>query len=218
MASEGILTVGDQIVGYSERNGYLYWDISPDLISERKVVIETPFYRLNSWRYGSYSAIDHIYTTRWAQVIRAYAPITERRIVFNFKLIQWSERTAYVYQDTRERIGFVEGLFTQTPLLLKYPKYYNWHYVPQVLTPEFYIWSFYELSTDDITLKIITDKGKQILLNSGKDKDKFKIEKVGDKKYKITVYVDEIFEEGEKVSVYLSAYDVKGNELKSGFW
>ena len=218
MASEGILVVGDKVVGYTERNGYLYWDISPDLLSERKIVIETPFYRITNWRYVALEKIDHIFTTRYARVERAYQPITERKILLSYKLLQWSDRKIYAYQDTRERTIFVEGLFTQTPLLLKYPKYYNWHYVPQVLTPEFYIWSYYPLDENEITLKVVTDKGKKIVLNSAKDREKFKIEKLKNKKYKVTVFIDEVFEEGEKVSIYLSAYDIKGNELKPGFW
>lgn len=218
MASEGVLVVGDSIQGYTERNGYLYWDISPDLRDERKAFLEEPFYRVTTWRYGATRAIAHIYTTRWAQIKRAYQPISERKVYLSYKELHYSIRTAYVYQDTRERLGYTEALFTQTPLVLKYPKYYNWHYIPQILNPKFRIWSFYDLDLDSITLKITTDKGKLILLNSGKDKDKFKVEKIADKIYEVTIYVDQIFDEGEKVNLYLSCYDEKGNLLKDGFW
>jgi len=218
MASEGVIVVGDSVEGYTERRIYVYWDINPDQTTERNCVIETPFYRIDDWRYATHEHIDHIYTTRWGLVVRAYQPITERTAYLNYKLIQVSNRYGYVYQDTRERHAFTEGLLTQTPLILKYPKYYNWKFIPQIINPEFNVWSYYDLDKDNITVKVLSDKGKQVILNSGTHKDKFVIEKVSKYVWKVKVYVDMVFEPGENVSVYVSMYDVKGNYLKPGLW
>ena len=218
MAKDGIIVVGDSLLGYTERVSYVYWDVNPDLISEKEVLIETPYIEIETFRYITHEHIDHLYTTRWSELIRAYQPVTEQIVTFNHKLIQFSNRYVYVYQDTRERIGYTEGLFTQTPLVLKYPKYYNWNYIPQIITPEFNVWSYYDLDTDNITIKIVSSKGTQIYLNSGINKDKFVIEKVASHQWKIKVYVDHVFEPGEKVSVYVTMYDVKGNYLKPGLW
>ena len=218
MAKDGVVVVGDSLLGYTERRAYVYWDINPDLLSEKKGAIETPYIELETFRYATHQHIAHIYTTRWSEVIRAYQPITERTLLFNYKLLQISNRWAYVYQDTRERIGYTEGLFTTTPLILKYPKYYNWNYIPQVINPEFNVWSYYNLDTDNITLKIVSDKGTSIYLNSGINRDKFVIKKISKHTWKIKVYVDHVFEPGEKVSLYVTMYDVKGNHLKPGMW
>ena len=218
MASEGIVTVGNQVVGYSERNCYCYWDINPDLTSNRDTVIEEPFYRLENYRYCIYNEIDHIYMTRWAYLVRAYAPITERHIKFNFKKVWYSNRIIYYYLDTRERLAFTEGLLTQTPLILKYPKYYNWNYIPQVINPEFYVWSYYKLDESSIILKVVSSSSTSITINSGLNPDKFKIEKVSKYMYKVRCYIEHIFEQGDQVSIYVSLNDEKGNYLKPGLW
>ena len=218
MANDGVVVVGDSLQGYTERNIYVSWDINPDLRNERKAGIEIPYYRFHNFRYATHEHIDHIYTTRWSEVVRAYQPITERSVIFNYKQLVTTSRHVYVYQDTRERVGYTEGLFTQTPLLLKYPKYYNWSYIPQVINPEFKVWSYYDIDEDNITIKVISSNGKRVILNSGVNKDKFSIQKLTEHTWKITVYIDEVFEPDEKVSVYVTMYDIKGNELKPGFW
>lgn len=215
---DGLIVVGDQTTGYTERQIYVQWDITSDLISERNVTLLKPFYLVSSTRNVTFVRVQYLYMTRWVHVEYEPIPVTERQIYVEYSLCQSSERTIYYYPDTRERLVFVEGLLTATPLVLKYPKYYNWTYVPQILTPEFIIWAYYPLNENDITFKVVGSSGTSIALNSGVHSSKFKIEKIADLQYKITILIDHTFENGETVNCYLTAYDVKGNELKQGLW
>ena len=49
-----------------------------------------------------------------------------------------------------------ESFVRATPVILKYPKYHNWEYIPRKITPEFDVWSYYELDENSINLTINT--------------------------------------------------------------
>jgi len=218
MANEGFFVVGDHLLGYTERTALVQWDIAPDLRSDRFVAITTPFYRIFDARYGTQRHILHAYMTRWVTTVVDGPPGTERMVYVLGVECHTSDRMGYFYLDTGVRYGIAEGLYTNTPLLLKWPKYHNWAYVPEILTPEFQIWSFYELDTSDIQIKIVGAETGTVVLHSGRDRDKFEIEKISDNIYQIKVIVDTQFQDGEQLTCYVSAHDVKGNWLKPGIW
>lgn len=218
VADNGIIILGDNTLGYTERNIYVYWDISPDLTSQRHIALEVPFYRVMSSREIAHQHIQYIYATRWMHVEYEPTPITERKIFIHYALCLTSERVVYYYPDTRERLIYTECLLINTPLLMKYPKYYNWNFVPQILSPNFILWSFYELDIANISLQIIGSSGTSIIKNSLSHKDSFTIEPISEYQYSITVTIDHVFSPGETVTCYLTAYDMKGNYLKPGMW
>lgn len=218
MADNGIIIIGGQVTGYSERNVTVLWDIAPDLISERHILIETPYFELFTSRYVTHQHIQYVYCTRWMICKVEEIPLTERKIFVHYALCTKSERTIYYYPDTRERLMFTEGLYTQTPLLLKYPKYFNWSYIPQVINPEFKIWSYYDLNELDITVKITSVAGFILYMNSGVHKDKFIISKDNEYIYTITVIIDHVFDPSDTVSCHVTAFDIKQNYLKPGMW
>jgi len=218
LTRDGVTTVGSQTIGYTERQIYVDWDIAPDLRVSRQLFTPEGYYRIPNTRYAGCNYIQHVYCTRWTLLNYERQPITERKLFVYYALCQTSERKVYYYPDTAYRYIYAESLYTETPLLLKYPKYYNWNYIPQVIHPQFTVWSYYDLKTDDITLKVMTDKGTVLYMNSGKEPDKVKIEKKSDTIYEITFHLDHVFDPGEKVTCYVSMYDVKGNYLKDGLW
>jgi len=216
LTRDGVTTVGSQTIGYTERQIYVDWDISPDLRSSRQFYSPEAFYRVPNGRYVTQNYIEHVYDTRWVHLEYQPTPITERDIFVYYADCNISERSIYYYPDTGYRQLFVESLYTNTPLLLKYPKYYNWDYVPQVIKPEFTLWSYYPLVEDDIILKVMTDSGKELYVYA-KDGN-VTIEKKSDTIYKITFDLDEVFDPGEQITCYISVYDIKGNYLKDGLW
>lgn len=218
MANEGFYSIGDHILGYTERNVLVQWDINPDLRSDRLTHIETPYYVVFDARYGTFQEILYIYITRWVATEVDGPPGTERLVALQGVVCHTSDRQACFYLDTGFRWAIAQGLFTNTPLLLKYPKYYNWSYIPEVLTPEFQIWSFYELDTSDIGIKLVGSESGTVELHSGRDADKFEITKISDKIWKIRVTVDKKFQAGETITCYVSAHDVYGQFLKDGLW
>jgi hypothetical protein len=175
MANDGVIVVSDQTIGYTERLVHIQWDITPDSMTEREITLLKPYYSLNSTRNVAFVRIQYIYVTRWVAVSYTPIPISERSVFVHYSSRTMSERYVYYYPDTRERLAFFEGLFTNTPLLLKYPKYLNWNYVPQVLVPEFIIWSYYPLDLDNIVIKLVGSSGTILTLNSGVHQDKFVI-------------------------------------------
>ena len=216
--SEGVVLLGSQVLGYTEREVLAVWDVAPDLRDARQCFTPNSYLGFYDARFATQNYIQFISNTRWAAVVYKGPPCTEKNIFVYYSQCFFSNRTLYYYPDTSYRYVYAEGVFTATPLLLKYPKYYNWNYLPQVLTPEFRIWSFYPIDESSVTLKIVTDRGKFILLNAGAHPDKVEIVQESDKVYRIVFYVDTIFEHGEKVDCYLSLYDIKGNYLKDGLW
>ena len=217
LTTDGILILAGQTIGYTEREVYVSWDIAPDLLTHRFFYNEEGFYRKSTYRYGTHEHIAYYYITRWIHVEYTPTPITERNVYVHYALCGIDSRTCYYYTDTRDRIVFAEGLYTNTPLLLRYPKYYNWAYIPQVLNPEFRVWSYYDIIESDITLKVVSDNAT-IYVNSGTDPDKFTVIKETNNIYKIKVNVDHVFDPNETVTCYLSLYDVKDNYLKDGMW
>jgi hypothetical protein len=225
--SSGVYTVGDKIIAYTERQFIVKYDVSPDLRSERQFNLEQPYTVYTSWRYFSFNYILHLLSQRQFVIVRSEKPYFEERNFF----IQWchldyTDRKFFVQLDIWKRNFIVESLFTNTPLLLKYPKYYNWDYVPQILNLEFNVYSFYDLEEDDITVYInsLTNPEHSIILNSGLDKDKFEIKVISEypnnkgKIYQIKVYVPIVFDVGEEIQISLVCYDKKGNYLKKGLW
>lgn len=236
-AETGVIVVGDQTIGFTERLTHLEWDIPADVITEITCTVEDPFYLFYSTRYFLYNYILTVYNTRWFTFEVSDEPFSEVPVMLEPMQREVSERRIYYYPDTSERIILVESLYTVTPLLLKYPKYFNWNYIPQIINPEFIIWSYYPLQENDITLKIIGDTGVVLYYNSGTSPDSFIIEKTMEQvnsnvyvpprftppestvaRYKITVIVDHTFENGEVVDCYLTIFDVMGNHLKDGMW
>ena len=218
MSDNGIIVVGGQTTGYTERSIYVYWDISPDLSSERQCGIVTPYYVVSSTRYIAHQHIQYAYCNRWVAMEYTKIPVSDRKIFVHYAKCMHSERTMCYNPDTCERMIYVEALLTTTPLLIKYPKYFNWNYVPQIINPEFMIWSHYDLDIDNITLKITSTNGVLISLNSGANPDKFSIKKFSNNQYKLIFYVDHVFDPGDTVTCYVMAYDIKGNYLKPGMW
>lgn len=218
MADNGIILIGDQVIGYTEREVYLYWDMDPDVISDRGILLHTPYYLISNSRHTALNYVCSVYATRWVFLEYKPTPITERKIYLCYALCNKSERTIYYHPETRDRLVFVEGLLTNTPLLMKYPKYYNWNYVPQMLNPEFILWSYYILELNDITVKLVSSLGDIITVNSGTHSTLFNIVTLPNNQYKITVTIDHIFEPSDTVTCYITAYDCKGNYLKSGMW
>jgi len=218
VADNGVVIIGGRTIGYTERNVHVYWDIAPDLITERTFHTPMPYYLIPNSRYVTHEHIQHVYITRWCHVEYDPQPISERHIFMHYALCAHSERKIYYYPDTRERWVFSECLLQNTPLLLKYPKYYNWNYIPQILNPEFILWSFYHIDESDIALQLMGSTGTNIYLNSGTAPDKFDIIQIAPDQFKITVHVDHVFEPNETVTCYLTAYDIKGNYLKPGMW
>jgi len=218
VAENGIIIIGDQTIGYSERSTYVYWDIAADAQSDRKILIKEPYYLVANGRHTTLNYVQSIYATRWTLLTYQPTPISERNIYLHYASCVRSERYTYYYPETGNRLVFVEGLMTNTPLLMKYPKYFNWNYVPQVLNPEFVLWSYYALEENDITIKLVSSGGSIILCNSGNETSKFTISNIADKQYKITVNIDHTFNTNETVTCYITAYDIKGNYLKPGMW
>jgi len=217
-ANEGVILIGSEVLGYTERTIYVKWDIAPDLRVERFCYIENPYYLIWDARFIAENYILHTYTARWIGCNYKGPPITERKVLVFYGECRFSVRTVYYFPDTSYRYAYAESIYTTTPLLLKYPKYYNWNYIPQVLSPEFRVWAYYPIVKQSVTLKLLTDRGKTIVISYTTSPDKVEIVKESDKIYKITFTVDEVFDPGEKVDCYLSLYDIKGNYLKDGLW
>ena len=218
MPESGVLVIGDQVIGYSEHYVYACWDVNTDARTERSCAIESPFLLQSSSRYVYHEHVQYTFSGRYASILYDPIPVSDRYVYANYILNKTTERTCYFYPDTGYRYCFYESLLTQTPLLLKTPKYVDWEYIPQIINPEFKIWSHYDLNEDDISLHITSDNNANIFLNSGINKSVFKIEKESDKIYKITCYVDHVFDNGEEIDCHLTLFDVKGNHLKDGMW
>ena len=214
----GVIVIGDHSLGFTERLTCLRWDIPADVTTERSYYIEDPFYLFYSTRYCVYNYIQTSYITRWNTYGLEEKPISEISVMLDYCQVLSTERSCYFYPDTSERCIFVESLLTNTPLLLKYPKYFNWNYIPQVLNPEFVLWSFYPLEEEDITIKLVGSSGIIKIVNSGNSPESVTIEKVSEHQYKITAMVDHVFENGEIVNCYLTIFDIQGNHLKDGMW
>lgn len=218
MPDSGVLVIGDQIIGYSERYIYVNWDIAPDVCVEVQAVLEMPYLGVSSVRYVYHEHVKYSYSNKWCSILYTPIPVSDRYIYLKYALHSNSERYAYYDIDTSIRYCFCESLLTQTPLLLKYPKYINWEFIPQIINPEFKIWSHYELDEDNISLHLTSDNGVNIFLNSGVNKSIFNIVKNSDKVYTITCYVDHVFSNDETITCYLTLFDKKGNHLKDGMW
>jgi hypothetical protein len=218
MANSGVINLQEYIIAYEERNVYIYFDVPADAKTERSIITVEPFIREITTRYVYQEWIAYLYVNRW--VTQNYVPIivSDKYIYQKSYLRQFSDRYITYYQDTGYRYVFCEGLITQTPLLLKYPKYYDWTYVPPVISPTFQIWSFYPIDNSNITIFITTDKNRNFYIHSGNNFNAFKIKQLSDKIYEITVSVDAVFDYGEKITCQLSLYDIKGNYLKPGIW
>ena len=220
----GFGPIADWIQADSEVNVYVYWDITPDRYDERNHFCIYGFERHVDARYCTYWEILYLYVTRWTYLYYEPTPITERNVYLYHCLTVNTERNVYFYLDESLRYMFVEGLLTQTPLLLKYPKYYTWEKIPRVLTPEFKIWSYYPLKEEDLTVRVISDgagdpnKAYNKIFSKTLTPDKIIIEKVTDKIYNIKVIIDHVFEPAEEVQIYICAFDIHGNYLKPGLW
>lgn len=222
MPDTGILVLGDQILGYSEVYFYCYWDISPDLSTERKCSIVNPFLRFYSAREVMHEHVQYLYTTRWMWIQYLPIPVSDRLVYQFYKQTEYSEISCYVLENTQEVKCTYESLLTQTPLVLKYPKYYNWEFIPQILNPEFQIWSHYDINPREVYLHITSDKGKNIFISSSISPEKVSITKSSpdpnNRIFKVSFVCDTIFDNGEVVTCHLSLFDVKGNHLKPGIW
>ena len=226
--SSGVYTVGDKVIAYSERQFTIKYDISPDLRTERQFTLESPYVVYTSWRYFTQNYVLKALAERKFFIQRSEKPYFGERNFF----IQWchktySQRTFFVQKNIWIRNFVVNSLYTNTPLLLKYPKYYNWDYVPNVLTLEFKVYSFYPLSEDDITVYITSRTNPEehnLVLNSAIDRDKFEIKILSQYPnnrgfiYSIKVYVPVVFDYGEELEIGFSCFDIHGNELKKGLW
>jgi len=235
----GVIVVGDQTIGYTERLTCLRWDIPADVVTERSAYTEDPFYLFYTTRYSTQNYILTTYSTRWTSYVVEQQTYSEKYIILDYAKREVTERHYYYYPDSANRFLFVQGLLTNTPLLLKYPKYFNWNYIPQIVNPRFDIWSFYPLEKNDLTLKIVGSSGTILYYNYGISQDSFLIEEFPQSppppppvgsilppgpldpppcRYRITVYVNHVFENEETINCYLTVFDSKGNYLKDGMW
>jgi len=214
----GVIVVGDLSLGFTERLTTLRWDIPADVVTERTCYIADPFYMFYSTRYCDYNYLQTSYITRWITYGLEIGYVSEITIMLDYCKTIFDDRVCIFYPDTSERMIFVESLLTNTPLLLKYPKYFNWNYIPQVLNPEFVLWSFYPLETEDITLKLVGSNGGMSIVNSGINPESVLIEHISERQYKITVMIAHVWDHGEIVNCHLSVFDVMGNHLKDGMW
>jgi len=215
----GLLVFGSVILGFDSRTCFVAFDVAPETKSERFIYVAPAYITYTTWRYAKYNYVLKIFTTRYTYIEYKGFPYDERKIKVLYGIKYIDERHCYYYFLHNEVKCYCEGLFTNTPLLLKNYKYNNWERIPNVITPEFYIWSFYPLDENSIELLIHNKtKDEYILLSSSTDKDKFKIEKVSNYVYKITVFVNEFFENGTVLDLYLSVYDIHGNYIKDGIW
>ena len=218
MPESGVLIIGDQIIGYSERYIYNCWDVPTDIKSNRYCAIVKPYLNVYGARYAYHNHVRYMYSGRYASINYTPIPCSDRYVFVNYLIAGKSDRYAYFYEDTGWRYCFYDCLLTQTPLLLKNPKYTNWEYIPQIINPEFKIWSHYELNENDISLHITSDNDANIFLNSGINKSSFSIVKESEKIYNITVYVNHVFDNDETINCHLTLFDKKGNYLKDGLW
>jgi len=218
MAQTGIITIGNFILGFDARTCYVEFDIAPELKSERHIHTSA-FERYTSWKYCVYEYILYTFTTRYIHFLEEGSPYSEKYSYVHWAVKRYDERYAYYEFIHNEVKCFCEGLFTHTPLLLKNFKYNNWQYIPNVITPEFYIWSFYELDINSVEIMIHNKTTNEyIVYTYNTDKDKFEIEKLTDYVWKIKLSVDVFFENGTEIDIYISVYDVHGNALKEGLW
>jgi len=218
MPGTGIGILSDWFTDQNERNIYVYWDITPDRRDERIGKLGLSYIEKFSARNIIYEHILYTYISRWIGLYYQPTPITERNILIYWCQSFSSSRYIYYYLDESLRYCYIHGLLTSTPLLLKYPKYYNWDKLPRVLTPEFLIWSYYDLDENSVVVKVMSDKGYNKTFSKNLTPDKISIEKISDKIYKITVNIDNVFEDNEEVSIYISCFDKWGNYLKPGLW
>jgi len=226
MGDTGFSILGDHILGWSDLEVLVYSDIPVDLLTERTCSTPAPFIQFVSFRYTSLNYIQTFFHGRFVSGVYKLPEATDRKIYVHYRDLRISDRYCSFLPETNEIRAFFEGLLTTTPLTLKYPKYYNWNYIPRQINPKFNIWSFYDLDLDSVTIHITTNNSgnpslnKDIFLNSGLDSDKFEIiqHETNKKLWEITVFVDEVFENGEEVITYVSMNDVKGNHLKDGLW
>lgn len=218
MPDSGVLIIGDNIIGYAERYVYCSWDVPADILSQRTCGQLTPYLNVYSARYVFHEHIKHIYSERNVSIKYTPIPVTDRYAYADYVLNSVTTRYCYFYPDTGFRYCFYESLLKQTPLLLKVPKYTDWEYIPQIIHPEFKVWSHYDLDEDNISLHITSDNDVNIFLNSGINKSSFKIVKNSDKIYTITCYINHTFDNGEVIDCHLSMFDKKGNYLKDGLW
>jgi len=218
MANTGIITLGNYILGFDSRYCVFKYDVQPELKYEIKC-ITSGFLRFNTWRYIHYNYIIKVFTTRYVHIVEEKKPYSEKKIYMLYGIRYKDERYCYYYYLQNEVKCYFESLFTQTPLLLKNYKYNHWERIPNLISPEFYIWSYYPIDEKSIEIFIHDKTNDRLIVYSYiTDKDKFKIEKIKEKIYKVSLEVDVFFENGTELDIYISLYDIKGNYLKDGLW
>lgn len=219
----GFINFGSYTLGYREITCYFYQDIAPELQRNQRCYLSGAFIRNDRFWYGSFNSLLSSFISFYIYHIHIGPPYTHFNIFIHYAEKRKTEWKCSFNIDTSTFMCYTESVFTNTPLLLKYPKYYNWYRIPQVLTPRFTIWSYYDLDLTSIDVFIkYTKSNKTILkiLNSAVNKDKVIIKRRQENAqiYEIEAYFDDIIPENTEVEIGITCQDIKGNWLKDGLW
>lgn len=222
--SVGFLDFGSYLLGWRETNCYAYFDVPSDLQRNIDIFVPQPFIRKETWLYCSYDYVLNTFFSVYTFAPHQGNPYRHINVFYNYALKLKNDINCFYYINTQDILCFVESAFTNTPLVLKYPKYYGWERVPQILSPRFTIWSYYEIDISSINVYIRYQNAENqyvlSILNPMVHKDKVIVKRdVGnDKIYIIEAYFPDVIPPNRKVEIGISLQDVKGNQLKQGFW
>lgn len=219
----GFIDFGSYILGYRETYCYFYTDVSPDLQRNQTCYFGGAFLRYDRFYYGSFDSILSRAIGYYIYHEHLGPPYIHYRIFVHYADKRKSDWNCYYLIDTTTYYCYTESLFTNTPLVLKYPKYYNWYRIPQILTPKFTIWSFYDLDLTSIDIYIKYERNNRTImkiLNSALNRDKINIRRNNGNPniYEIEAYFDDIIPENTEVEIGIACQDIKGNWLKDGLW
>lgn len=216
-----VIAFQDKITGIDERYAGLSVYINPDLVSERNAFVPAGFVSYFNARLIQLRWYFHTFTTRYIGMDYLPIPVSDKRIFMLYAQRHCDDRYCYTELDTSWKYCFCEGKVVNTPLLMKYPKYTDVDYLPLVITPNFKVWSYYELDLNSLTVLIKdTTNNQEYLFNYANNKDKFRIIQHKTNNgfiYDITLYPDLVFMPNSKIEIYIDVLDIWGNRIKKMF-
>jgi hypothetical protein len=232
LKQNSIVVYSDHIEGIDERYSGLKVYINPDLTSERNCYTPKGYLERYTAKICQSSWKFHTFTTRYCGQKYNPIPVSDKKIFMLYAQRECSDRYCYTILDTSWKYCYTEGKVTNTPLIMKYPKYYNLPELPLAIYVDFKVYSFYKLDLDTLYV-LIKDKtnNKTWLFHYPKDKDKFKVEikklpipsrlegKVLHKdernfEYHIILYPNITLEPSSEIDIYVSVYDIFGQPIK----
>ena len=122
MPDSGVLVIGDQIIGYSERYIYVNWDIAPDVCVEVQAVLEMPYLGVSSVRYVYHEHVKYSYSNKWCSILYTPIPVSDRYIYL--KDFSLNDLKYYLSKD-KLIILSIETIFIEN----KVYKYKGGHYI-----------------------------------------------------------------------------------------